>query len=93
MVYGIWYTVRYLRESKLGGDKMSEKRKSVETGDQVECPHCHELANLSVTKSGRFTFLCHNCGLQCFSRGDKSEKWFGELVKKARERLAQRKKK
>ena len=69
------------------------KRKSEKTGDQVECPHCHELADLSVTKKERFTFLCHNCGLQCFSRGDESEKWFGKLVQKARERVAQREKK
>ncbi len=68
---------------------VSDKRKAEKTSDQVECPHCHELADLLVTKKGRFTFLCHSCGLQCFSRGAESEKWFGKLVEKARERPAQ----
>lgn len=67
---------------------MSEKRKAVKTGDQVECPHCQELAALLVTKKGRSIFLCHNCGLQCFSRRFESEEWFGKLVERARERLA-----
>lgn len=67
---------------------ISEKRKAEKTGDLVQCPHCHNLANLQVTKKGRSMFLCHNCGLQCFSRGTESEKWFGKLVEKAREKLA-----
>ena len=68
---------------------MSEKGKAEKTGDQVQCPYCHELADLLVTKKGRSMFLCHNCGLQCFSRRPESEKWFGKLVDKARERLEQ----
>lgn len=66
-----------------------EKRKAEKTADHVECPHCHELTDLLVTRKGRSMFLCHNCGLQCFSRGAESEKWFGKLVERARERLAQ----
>lgn len=91
MVYGIWltYTVYgYLRESKWGKDMVSDRRKAEKAGDQLECPHCGELADLLVTRKGRSMFLCHNCGLQCFSRGTESEKWFGKLVEKVREKQA-----
>ena len=53
------------------------------TGKNVLCPSCGNKARLLASKTGRFLFLCHNCGLQCFSRGELSEKWFIELIKKA----------
>jgi len=55
---------------------------SQDTGKKVSCPSCGEECRLLVSKKGRFLFLCKGCGLQCFSRGEKSEKWFGKLTKK-----------
>jgi len=55
---------------------------SQDTGKKVLCPSCGEECRLLVSKKGRFLFLCKGCGLQCFSRGKESEKWFGKLIKK-----------
>ena len=56
---------------------------SQDTGKKVLCPSCGNKARLLVSKTGRLLFLCHNCGLQCFSRGELSEKWFAKLVREA----------
>ena len=55
---------------------------SQDTGKKVVCPSCGEECQLLASKKGRFLFLCKGCGLQCFSRGKESEKWFGKLIKK-----------
>lgn len=55
---------------------------SQDTGKKVLCPSCGEECRLLVSKKGRFLFLCKGCGLQCFSRGKVSEKWFGGLIMK-----------
>jgi len=52
-------------------------------GKKVACPCCGNKARLLVSRTKRFLFLCHNCGLQCFSRGELSQKWFSKLVREA----------
>ena len=59
---------------------------SQDTGKKVLCPSCGEECRLLVSKKGRFLFLCKGCGLQCFSRGKESVKWFGKLVIKEAEK-------
>lgn len=58
------------------------KAASQDTGKKVLCPSCGEECRLLVSKKGRYLFLCKGCGLQCFSRGEESIKWFAKLIKK-----------
>jgi hypothetical protein len=52
------------------------------TGKYIICPSCKTETELKITKNDRPTFLCLNCGLHCFSRLDKSQQWFVNLVNK-----------
>jgi predicted RNA-binding Zn-ribbon protein involved in translation (DUF1610 family) len=57
--------------------------KARDTGEKVRCPSCGTMVPLLLSKSDRFLFLCLDCGLQCFSRGNRCNQWFAKLVKEA----------
>lgn len=54
--------------------------KARDTGKKLRCPSCGTIVPLLLSKSDRFLFLCLDCGLQCFSRGNRCNLWFARLM-------------
>lgn len=60
---------------------MTDRTKSEKTGVLAECPSCHNVVEFLRSKTGRLLFLCSNCRLQVFDRGDGCKPWFAQLVR------------